>query len=239
MITFSMVDVSSISSNISRSNFSESELEVLAEAILDASGLLKPLVLKKTGFEQYQVIGGHFEYYAAVKACEKNPRQAEMVNALVVSEDAEQVISKQLELLIPRTSVSAPATSATSKSVESSNVESRLRNLEVRLEQAINTLRSERLQDKESLESRIATLESQSQPSQDPLEQLNSLSEVELVRKLKRSIRSGAEKIAKAIVNARNKKPEKQFEDYRDVRDSVRGLGEKRMLTIIDDWSRR
>ncbi|MEH1788149.1 MAG: hypothetical protein V7L23_21845 [Nostoc sp.] len=36
----------------------------------------------------------------------------------------------------------------------------------------------------------------------------------------------------------RHKKPKQQFEDYRDVVKSVNNLGEKTILTIIDEWSR-
>jgi DNA uptake protein ComE-like DNA-binding protein len=72
---------------------------------------------------------------------------------------------------------------------------------------------------------------------QEPLEFLNSLSQTELSIKLERSRISGAEKKAKAIVEARHKKQHSKFENYTDVVKSVKGLGEKTMLTMIDDWS--
>lgn len=67
-----MVDVESITSNVPRSNFLKSDLDLIADMILESRGILKPLVLKKTGFEKYEVVDGHFEYYAAVRAREKS-----------------------------------------------------------------------------------------------------------------------------------------------------------------------
>ncbi|HEY9744520.1 MAG TPA: hypothetical protein V6C90_28850, partial [Coleofasciculaceae cyanobacterium] len=67
---------------------------------------------------------------------------------------------------------------------------------------------------------------------------LNSLSQDKLAVTLERSRITGAEKIAKAIVEARLQKKQQKFEDYRDVVKSVKGLGEKTILTIIDTWSR-
>ena len=51
------------------------------------------------------------------------------------------------------------------------------------------------------------------------------------------NLKDSAEKIAKAIVDARRKKQNTKFEDYRDVVKSVKDLGNKKILTIIDDWS--
>jgi hypothetical protein len=106
MIKFSMVDVESVTSSVPRSNFDEAALDTLADMILESGGILKPLVLKKTGFEQYSVFDGHFEYYAAVRAREKNPREGEMVNAWIVSSESESAVVKQAETL---TMLSSPA----------------------------------------------------------------------------------------------------------------------------------
>jgi hypothetical protein len=51
--------------------------------------------LKATGVETYTVIDGHFEYYAAVRAREKEPRKGEMVNAFVISPKEEDIVVKQ------------------------------------------------------------------------------------------------------------------------------------------------
>jgi hypothetical protein len=96
-MNFLMVDVASVNSNIPRSNFNEADLDILADNILESGGLLKPLVLKKIGFEKYELLDGHFEYYAAVRAREKNPDEGEMVNAFIIPAEKEEAVLKQLK----------------------------------------------------------------------------------------------------------------------------------------------
>jgi len=69
MISFSLVDVKDITSNMTRSSFPEADLDRIAQMILDCEGIIRPLVLKLTG--QRVAVDGHFEYYAAVRAREK------------------------------------------------------------------------------------------------------------------------------------------------------------------------
>ena len=68
MIRFELVDVKDISSSVPRSHFSEATIDQLAELILACGGLVKPLVLKRTGLESFEILEGHLEYYAAAKA---------------------------------------------------------------------------------------------------------------------------------------------------------------------------
>ena len=99
MMDFRLIDVKSITSNVPRSQFDETELARLAEMILACEGVLKPPILKVTGLDSYEVIDGDREYYAAVIAREIDPRKGEMIDALVISPNREEVIRKQLEML--------------------------------------------------------------------------------------------------------------------------------------------
>ncbi|MCY7367955.1 MAG: hypothetical protein LH474_07365 [Chamaesiphon sp.] len=99
MIKCYFVDIKDISSDVPRSNFVESDLEQLANLILATDGLIRPLILKKSGAEKYTVIEGHREYYAALTAKEQNSSKAEMVNAFVISENIQSSAIKQLKLL--------------------------------------------------------------------------------------------------------------------------------------------
>ncbi|MBD2242076.1 chromosome partitioning protein ParB [Nostoc sp. FACHB-888] len=237
MINFSLVDVKSITSNEPRSNFSEADLENLADIIIETGGIIRPLVVKVTGVESYTVVDGHFEYYAAVKAREKNPRQAEMVNAFVIAPKLEDLVLKQV--------VSLQKTNSSDKAVishpETTKLEPRLANLELRLEKQFNEFKSEFIQERQRIDSQFKQLENlipQKGKQSNPLSLLNSLDRDELSRKLQRSRIPGAEKLANAIEDARHKKPKQEFEDYRDVVKSVKNLGDKTILTIIDEWSR-
>jgi ParB-like nuclease domain len=99
MIKCYFVDIKDINSDLPRSNFIESDLERLANLILETDGLIRPLILKKSGDEKYTVIEGHREYYAALIAKEKNSSKAEMVNAFVINANIQASAIEQLQLL--------------------------------------------------------------------------------------------------------------------------------------------
>ncbi|WP_334977058.1 chromosome partitioning protein ParB [Nostoc sp.] len=232
-----MVDVESVTSNVPRSNFQEADLEILADLILESGGILKPLVLKKTGFEKYEVVDGHFEYYSAVRAKEKNPSEGDMVSALIISSENEDVALKQVASLKGIDSSIKPVT----PQPETTKLEPRLANLELRLEKHFNEFKSEFIQEKQRIDNQFKQLENlipQKGEQNNPLKLLNSLEKDELSIKLQRSRIRGAEKLAKDIFDARSEKSKQQFEDYRDVMKSVQGLGVQTILTIIDEWSR-
>lgn len=98
MIKFSLVDVSSIQASVPRSNFSEEQIEQLADMILECEGVLNVILLTQTGINNYRVLAGDLEYYAALRAKEKNPRQGEMINAVIVQPQNQEVLLKQAEL---------------------------------------------------------------------------------------------------------------------------------------------
>ncbi|WP_310489793.1 ParB/Srx family N-terminal domain-containing protein, partial [Chamaesiphon sp. VAR_69_metabat_338] len=98
-----------------KSNFVESELEQLADLILATDGLLRPLILQEIKPGKYQVIEGHREYYAAVRAKEKNIAKAEMVNAFVIDANHQKSAIAQLALLS-----GTPLTGATNTTTDSS-----------------------------------------------------------------------------------------------------------------------
>ena len=99
MTEFAKVDLKEIKSDVSRSTFSEQDIEQLADSILKNDSLLRPLILKQTGIENFVVLDGHLEFYAAVRAREKNPRQAEMVNSFVISPKDESTVNEQINFL--------------------------------------------------------------------------------------------------------------------------------------------
>ncbi len=99
MIKCLFVDIINISSDISISEFDDSEIERLADLILATGGLLRPLLLTQTSVDRYIILQGDLEYYAAVRAKEKDSRKAETVNAFIIPEDVRQVALAQLTIL--------------------------------------------------------------------------------------------------------------------------------------------
>lgn len=232
MISFSLVDVKNITSDIPRSSFAEADLDRLAELIIEAGGIIRPLVLKVTGVESYTIVNGHFEYYAAVRAREKDARKGEMVNAFVISPKSEDIVAKQAETLrgieSPEGQVITPTTTT--------NLESRLANLELRLEKQINELRSELAQERQKAEDKQKQIENQMPKQIAPLEAFNTLSASELVLRL-RSAGVTGKKAEKIIQNIESQRQKKEFESLIDVVTRVDGLSDKTMVTIIDSWS--
>lgn len=239
-MNFSLVDVKSITSDVPRSNFAEADLDNLADIILKAEGIIRPLVVKTIGIESFSVVDGHFEYYAAVRAKEKDARKGEMVNAFVISPKLEDLVVKQAAILrgTESSEKSAQASSSTSNTSNTGNLESRLQNLELRLEKQINELNSKISQERKTTDEELKQLQNRIPQPSHPLTLINTLDKEQLALKLQRSRIISAEKLAKAIVNAREKKSNHEFRDYRDVLNSVNGLGDKKILTIIDEWSK-
>lgn len=231
MTEYYMVDVKSITSKIPRSKFNVNELDNLAKSIVSAGGLLSPLLLKQTGAETYEVVAGDFEYYASVRAKDLFPRKAEMVNAFVLSEEMTAEAIEQCKLLHRSVQYSVPEFS-TKKSTSRND---QLVNLEARLDEFMLDFKQMRQKDMKNIEEGIETLREQLPSQVEALESFNQDSVPDLMRKMARANIKGktAEKIIKGVEKARQKKA---FTSFKDVVSRVSGLGETRMLTILDSW---
>lgn len=99
MIKFSLVDISSIEASIPKSMFSDENIEKLADMILDSGGILNVILLAPIGINRYKILAGHLFYYAAARAKEKNPRQGEMINAVIAEPSNQEVLLRQINFL--------------------------------------------------------------------------------------------------------------------------------------------
>ncbi|AFZ13058.1 hypothetical protein Cri9333_2186 [Crinalium epipsammum PCC 9333] len=91
----SLVPVKKISSPVERSNFDENALSNTAKLILQAEGIINPLIVRRINLESYEVVEGHFEYYAAVRAREIEPRKGEMIGAFIIEPENETLLIEQ------------------------------------------------------------------------------------------------------------------------------------------------
>ncbi|MBW4575541.1 MAG: Rho termination factor N-terminal domain-containing protein [Aphanothece sp. CMT-3BRIN-NPC111] len=96
-LSTSLVAVKKISSSVPRSQFSEDELNRVAELILKVEGIINPLIIRRISFESYEVVDGDFEYYAAAKAKEINARKGEMISAFIIEPENEELITEQIK----------------------------------------------------------------------------------------------------------------------------------------------
>ncbi|MCW6038964.1 ParB N-terminal domain-containing protein [Spirulina subsalsa FACHB-351] len=248
MVIFLMIDIENIICNSPRSDFSESQLEKLADYILKVEGLLQPVIVKKAGFESYELIAGELAYHAAMRAKEKNPHQGEMVNAFVIQEAQQSYVIEQLaaffEALSPHISqgVEAPETPG----IVPAQDDQRLFNLEQRLEQQGQEIRAEFNSLFQQLAERINLLETTPPPEPSAetsgpvmglLDSLNVLDGKSLRSELERRNIPRASILANAIITARDKQPQQVFRGYGDVVASVKGLGDKTLIKMIDAFA--
>lgn len=230
MAEFAQVDVKEIESKMSRLDFSEAEIERLANSILETKGMLRPLIVKQTGMESYVVLDGDLEYFAAVRAREKSPQQGEMVNAFVIAKAEESIVQKQIEALrdsgLSATVVSNEATNRDGGSSWIGSFETRL-----------GEIREELFQTKRNHEYRLVQLEKNFEKSKgDLLDFLNTTEKQNLLAELPRY--GTKVKIIEAIHDARSKEHGKKFDSYQDVVKATKGFGSSGMLSLIDAWAR-
>ena len=99
LLNTEFVLVKEIKSNVPRSNFKESDIQELAELILEAEGVISPIIIKPTGIDSYEVVDGHLQYHAAVRAKEIDGRKGERITAIVMEGPKAKAIEKQVALL--------------------------------------------------------------------------------------------------------------------------------------------
>jgi len=221
MVDFFLVETKLISSSQPASHFSQSEIDKLAKLILDANGLVRPLVLKETGFEKYEVVSGHLEYYAAVRAKEKNPQQAEMVNALVIETEEEKTAIQQARLL--EQLYSATKADLTASTTPLDDLASNLEDLFNRELKGMT----------QKLETNLQRISDQLPKQTKPINVFNQLTDVDLTRRLI-SVGIKGKNLEKIVEQVVKKRP---FNSLSEVVKQVNGLSEKKMVEIVDGWA--
>ncbi len=222
MWKFLRVDITAINPSLPRETFSETELENLANLIIEMGGIIRPAILKKADNkkvdERYNIISGDLEYYASVIANQKVP-DIEMINAFVVDKEAESIALQQMKLLSP-----SPALITRPEKIDNP-LELRMSNLEKRLETQLQAIREEYQKEIKRLEEKII-ISPPSPPSKSILELLNSCDANQLKKV----------GIPPASVNDfLKKRSEKPFDSLEDVLNRpVSGVKEKRLIKLID-----
>lgn len=244
---FYTVDVKSISSEVPVSNFGNDDLNKLADNIIASGGLIKPLILKMTGLEAYTVVEGHFEYYAAVKAREKNPRKCEMVNAFIISPDQQDNIFQQVAAFKESSSAS-PSETTYIKEGNDLELES-LKQEFTLLKKQIKDLILEQAQERpetQKLFELIKLLENKIHKQITPLEAFNNLDLLELTFRL-RTAGFTDKKVVQVVESIDKERKKKKFDSLKDVvervsiangKKRVKGISSDKMVDIIDTWSR-
>jgi DNA uptake protein ComE-like DNA-binding protein len=219
MWDFLLIDLQDVVATKERSYFPETDLHNLANLIVAMKGLMRPVILKKIGFERFQIIEGNLEYYACLIAKEKE-RSLETINAFVVDKEAENIALQQIQLLSP-----SPGLITTSEKIDNP-LELRMSNLEKRLETQLQAIREEYQKEIKRLEEKIIILPPPPPPaSKSILELLNTCDANQLKK-------AG---IPPASVNDfLKKRSEKPFDSVEDIQRGVTGIGQVRLAKLVD-----
>ena len=221
MWDFLLIDLQDVVATKERSYFPETDLHNLANLIVAMKGLMRPVILKKIGFERFQIIEGNLEYYACLIAKEKE-RSLETINAFVVDKEAESIALQQIQLLSP-----SPGLITKPEKIDNP-LELRMSNLEKRLETQLQAIREEYQKEIKRLEEKIiiSPPPPASPPSKSILELLNSCDANQLKKV----------GIPPASVNDfLKKRSEKPFGSLEDVqRRKVTGIGQVSFAKLVD-----
>lgn len=226
MDRFSRVEVKQIKSNALRSSFDEKQIEELASAIIKTGELLRPLILKQDGVESYTLLEGDLEFFAAVRAREKDPRTAETVNAFVISPKNETEAREQIEAINAADKVVNPLPDK-----DNHGIERQLSNLNARFETIGNEITEIK-----TISSSIITKLEKNKPIkvETLLELLNNKDERKIETELLRY--KVPEKKIMALLAAKRKTQNGQFNSYQEVVKETDKLAEKGLLAIIDTF---
>ncbi|WP_414562780.1 MULTISPECIES: ParB N-terminal domain-containing protein [unclassified Anabaena] len=241
-LSTSLVAVKKISCTKPRSLFSDDELEKAAQSILESEGVINPIVIRRTSLKSYELVDGAFEFYAAARAREIDPRKGEMISVFIIEPENEEVLTKQVELFRKSKSLisSSASTNSDSQQTLSTNIdlrvtnnESRMTNIESRFDNYTQELQTDFRNEIKKINDRLNAIETMIPKPMEPLVALNNLKLHELVSRLKRvNVKT---QIIEKIVNEREANG--NFTSFSNVVERIKGLGDKTMLKIIDSFS--
>ncbi|MDJ0775562.1 MAG: hypothetical protein QNJ49_19400 [Mastigocoleus sp. MO_167.B18] len=238
-LSTSLVAVKKIQSTVLRSLFSEDKLELAAQLILGSEGVINPIVVRRTSLKSFEVVDGDFEYYAATRAREIDPRKGEMIGVYIIEPENEENLLKQIQLFREQNFRTSQETEFSSNSLETF-----LKNLELRFEKITSQL-FERVMEKQNLEAQVSELKKQINQNLEPLEVFNNLAIHQITLRLKSAgiNENKAAKIAEVVESERCKE---EFKSLNDVVHRVKlkrgkrlekAISSEKMLDIINTWS--
>jgi hypothetical protein len=218
MWDFLLIDIKDIVSSVTKEKFTESELDSLADLIVDMGGLMRPVILKKIGFERFEVIDGHLEYYASLKAKEKKP-DLETINSFVIEPEVEEIAIKQLQIY--PTPVDNPP-------IPFPDLIKQFQELKLNTQEQIESLQNNYHQEIQSLRDRIENLKPSPKPS--IVDVINTYSDQQLIEM------GFGKAIAKKILNERTKTP---FTSLADAKNRIKtGWKVDELIKFIDSYEK-
>ncbi|KAB0239881.1 chromosome partitioning protein ParB [Microcystis aeruginosa EAWAG127a] len=217
MWKFLRIDLDNISSSEALSSFDQNKLENLANLIIYMGGIVCPITLKQTGFEQYEILNGNLEYYASRIARERNS-SIETISSIVINHEYEDNAKQQIQLLCSRLNAPKP-------DIENHpDIEKCLTEFRLNITNELQAMREEikRLEEKIIIS---AASPPPSPPSKSILELLNSCDANQLKK---------AGILPASVNDFLKKRSEKPFDSVEDIQRGVTGIGQVRLAKLID-----
>ena len=121
ILNTSSVDLEGITSSVPRSQFDENELEYLANLFLKSGDTVRPILLHEKSPIAFEILEGHREYYAALKAQEIDAR-FEAIRAYIVPSDRQDSILEQYEYFCASKPVLPPSNKSSTQSISISDI---------------------------------------------------------------------------------------------------------------------
>lgn len=243
----SIIDIDSI--QVKSSPFDPAQkatqIEALANTIIDLGGLVNVPVVQQIGVDEYELISGYLEYYAYVKAYELNPRLPDRITVFVSNTKNQAAIRQQLEILqvIEAPQQNLPQSTNSNKSeidLQIKNLESSINNINQNFSASIEQLKGELLAE---FEARLP------QPI-PPLDAFNRILEPEIALRLQRKLEflgaSKAKKIVAQLQEISKRKNHKPFQSFTEISEvlreqqknrAVKLISENNILKLIDRWN--
>ncbi|WP_414755814.1 hypothetical protein [Anabaena sp. CCY 9910] len=226
-LSTSLVAVKKLTSSKSRSIFTNDDLEQAAQLILNSEGVVNPIIVRRNGLQSYEVVDGDFEYYAAARAREIDPRKGEMIGVFIIEEENEEALIEQIKVFRNQKDDTKKTVNITPEYLEKF-----LNDLELRIEKLSKGLLEESTA-KLNLENQNKELKKKLAEKVTPLEVFTKLDFQKIAQKL---INVGfpqkkAGKIAETVIYEREKE---EFKSLNDVIERVKIPHGKKMLRAIN-----
>jgi hypothetical protein len=212
-------------------------IETLANSIVSLRGLLRLPILYSLGIDEYELLSGHAEYYAYLKACSFDDSLPDRITALVVNKEHEKEINQQLSSISSATGISETnALKVSTCNAEFNNLDAKLERMFNSQDKSINNLQNALLLKMEEFRPKpLPILEAFNNPvntSQQISSNLAFLGKSK-INKILKILHSMSEKGKpfSSLKNVQELLIEKQKNGRR-----VKLINDKNMIEIVDSW---
>lgn len=224
------------------------KIEALANTIIDLGGLVNIPVVQQINLEDYELISGHLEYYAYLKAVQINSKLPDRLTVFISNKKNKAAISKQLEILETIENTQKDVPTSVSTVTNSSEVDLQIKNLQSSIKHNSEVFQNEIEKLKTEF---LSELENKLPKPIPPLEAFNRILEPEIALQLQRKLEfmgsSKAKKIVSGLQEVSKSENHKPFENFTEIvgllkekqknNRTVRLISEEKMLALIDRWN--